>query len=138
MAPRTVTTLHGRQDLPDLQELYAAFPDVQLISISDAQRSPVPNANFVGTVHHGLPSNFCNRPSPPPEDTLRFSVRISPEKRVDRAIAVARAAGLLSPLIKTDPAVLKIMDPASAQGGVRRGISWVSDASFDTRAKRAG
>jgi len=44
----------------------------------------------------------------------------------------------VSPLIKTDPAVLKIMDPASAQGGVRRGISWVSDASFDTRAKRAG
>jgi hypothetical protein len=44
----------------------------------------------------------------------------------------------LSTLIKTDPAVLKIMDPASAQGGVRHGISWVSDASFDTRAKRAG
>ena len=94
MAHRTVTTLHGRQDLPDLQELYAAFPDMPLISISDAQRSPVPNANFVGTVHHGLPLKLLQPTFTPGGGYLAFLGRISPEKRVDRAIAVARAAGL--------------------------------------------
>jgi glycosyltransferase involved in cell wall biosynthesis len=94
MAHRTVTTLHGRQDLTDLQELYAAFPDMPLISISDAQRSPVPNANFVGTVHHGLPLELLQPTFTSGGGYLAFLGRISPEKRVDRAIAVARAAGL--------------------------------------------
>jgi glycosyltransferase involved in cell wall biosynthesis len=94
MSHRTVTTLHGRQDLPDLQELYAAFPEMPLISISDAQRSPVPNANFVGTVHHGLPFELLRPTFTRGGGYLAFLGRISPEKRVDRAIAVARAAGL--------------------------------------------
>src|SRR5256885_2573796 len=51
----TLTTLHGRQDLPDLQKLYVAFPEMPLVSISNAQRGPIPNAHFVGTVYHGLP-----------------------------------------------------------------------------------
>ena len=55
MAHRTVTTLHGRQDLPDLHHLYRGFPDMPLVSISNAQRAPIPDANFVGTVYHGLP-----------------------------------------------------------------------------------
>src|SRR5215468_9101435 len=55
---RTLTTLHGRQDLPDLQVLYAAFPDMPLVSISNAQRNPIAGANFVGTVYHGLPSDL--------------------------------------------------------------------------------
>ena len=54
-AGRTVTTLHGRQDLPDLKLLYAGFPDMPLVSISDAQRLPIADANFAGTVLHGLP-----------------------------------------------------------------------------------
>ena len=55
IAGRTVTTLHGRQDLPDLLPLYLGFDDMPLVSISNAQRRPVPNANFAATVYHGLP-----------------------------------------------------------------------------------
>ena len=58
MANRTVTTLHGRQDLPDLKPLYLGFPEMPLISISDAQREPVLKANFVATVHHGIPPDL--------------------------------------------------------------------------------
>jgi len=57
-ASRTVTTLHGRQDLPDLKHLYAGFPEMRLVSISDAQREPIPDANFAGTVYHGLPTDL--------------------------------------------------------------------------------
>jgi hypothetical protein len=55
MANRTVTTTHGRQDLPDLKALYVGFADMPLVSISDSQRRPMPHANFVATVHHGIP-----------------------------------------------------------------------------------
>ena len=58
MADRTVTTTHGRQDLPDLKPLYIGFCDMPLVSISNAQRRPVANANFVATVHHGIPANL--------------------------------------------------------------------------------
>ena len=93
MARRTVTTLHGRQDLPDLHHLYRGFPDMPLVSISNAQRAPIPDANYVGTVYHGLPRDLT--PTLDPRGGyLAFLGRISPEKRVDRAIAIARAAGL--------------------------------------------
>jgi glycosyltransferase involved in cell wall biosynthesis len=88
-----VTTLHGRLDLPELGELYTEFADMPVVSISDAQRRPVPNANWVGTVYHGLPLDLyrcCDRPG----DYLAFIGRISPEKRVDRAVEIARRAGL--------------------------------------------
>ena len=58
IAGRTVTTLHGRQDLPDLLPLYLGFDDMPLVSISNAQRRPVPNANFAATVYHGLPADL--------------------------------------------------------------------------------
>jgi glycosyltransferase involved in cell wall biosynthesis len=93
MARRTVTTLHGRQDLPDLHHLYRGFPDMPLVSISDAQRAPIPDANFVGTVYHGLPRDLTLTLEPR-GGYLAFLGRISPEKRVDRAIAIARAVGL--------------------------------------------
>ena len=89
-----VTTLHGRQDLPDLTALYAAFPAMPLVSISNAQRRPVPEANFVGTVAHGLPRRPLTFTPQPRGGYLAFIGRISPEKRVDRAIAIARATGL--------------------------------------------
>jgi glycosyltransferase involved in cell wall biosynthesis len=94
MAQRTVTTLHGRQDLPDLRHLYTGFPDMPLVSISNAQRAPVPNANFVATVYHGLPSDLHTATLEPRGGYLAFLGRISPEKRVDRAIKIARAVGL--------------------------------------------
>jgi glycosyltransferase involved in cell wall biosynthesis len=87
-----LTTLHGRLDLPDLPPLYQEFGDMPVISISDAQRRPLPFANWLGTVHHGLPENlFTFREQP--EDYLVFLGRISPEKRVDRAIEIARRTG---------------------------------------------
>jgi len=94
MAGRTLTTLHGRQDLPDLAPLYLGFPEMPLVSISDAQRRPVPNANFIATIHHGIPANLHYPTFEPRGGYLAFLGRISPEKRPDRAIQIARAAGI--------------------------------------------
>ncbi|MGD9803075.1 MAG: glycosyltransferase family 4 protein [Hyphomicrobiaceae bacterium] len=91
---RTVTTLHGRQDLADLQQLYIGFPDMPLVSISNAQRLPIPDANFAGTVYHGLPADLLKPTRHGRGGYLAFLGRISPEKRVDRAIEIARAVGL--------------------------------------------
>lgn len=87
-----VTTLHGRLDLPDLPRLYAEYDDEPIVSISNAQRIPLPGACWVRTIHHGLPRNlFSAREAP--GDYLAFVGRISPEKRVDRAIEMAQRVG---------------------------------------------
>ena len=91
---RTLTTLHGRQDLADHMLFYRRFSDMPLVSISDAQRKPLPSANFVATVHHGLPVDLLTPNFDPRGGYLAFLGRISPEKRPDRAIAIARQAGL--------------------------------------------
>ncbi len=96
VAARTVTTLHGRLDLEDLPAAYARWPRYPLVSVSDAQRAPLPGANWLATVHHGLPASllpFSETPTPR-EPCLAFLGRICPEKRLDRAIAVARRTGL--------------------------------------------
>jgi len=92
-AARTLTTLHGRQDLGDLKPFYSRFGDMPLVSISDNQRKPLPHANFVATIHHGIPADL-HRPSFKQGSYLAFLGRISPEKRPDRAIRIARAAGI--------------------------------------------
>ncbi len=85
-----VTTLHGRLDLEELGPLYREFRDMPVVSISDAQRPPLPEAGWIATIHHGLPPDlFTFHPSP--GTYLAFIGRISPEKRVDRAIAIATA-----------------------------------------------
>jgi glycosyltransferase involved in cell wall biosynthesis len=94
IAGRTVTTLHGRQDLPDLLPLYLGFDDMPLVSISNAQRRPVPEANFAGTVHHGIPARLHHGTAEARGGYLAFLGRISPEKRPDRAITMARALGI--------------------------------------------
>lgn len=94
IAGRTVTTLHGRQDLPDLLPLYLGFGDMPLVSISNAQRRPVPNANFVETVYHGIPKALHRATTDVRGGYLAFLGRISPEKRPDRAISIARALGI--------------------------------------------
>src|SRR6266480_4574882 len=91
IANRTVTTLHGRQDLHDLKPLYVGFSDMPLVSISNAQRKPIPNANFVATVYHGIPAQLLKPNYRPRGNYLAFLGRISPEKRPDRAIRIARA-----------------------------------------------
>jgi len=94
IANRTVTTLHGRQDLHDLKPLYVGFSDMPLVSISNDQRGPVANSNFVATVYHGIPANQ-HRPSYNPRGGyVAFLGRISPEKRPDRAIRIARKLGI--------------------------------------------
>jgi glycosyltransferase involved in cell wall biosynthesis len=94
MANRTVTTLHGRQDIPDLKPLYLGFSNMPLVSISDAQREPVPKANFVATVLHGIPSDLFAPTFSPRDGYVAFLGRISPEKRPDRAIRIARTLGI--------------------------------------------
>ena len=94
IAARTVTTLHGRQDLPDLPPLYFGISELPLVSISHAQREPIPHANFAATVHHGLPVDLHKPVFSPGGGYVAFLGRISPEKRPDRAIEIARAVGV--------------------------------------------
>ena len=88
-----LTTLHGRLDLPELKPVYGCFDGVPLVSISDSQREPLADANFIATVHHGLPERLLMPQRVKPE-YLAFLGRICPEKRVDRAIRIARQAGI--------------------------------------------
>jgi len=94
IAERTVTTLHGRLDLPDLQPVFREFAEMPLVSISDDQRAPMPPVRWLGTVHHGLPPGLCRFTAEPASGYLAFLGRISPEKRPDRAIEIARRAGM--------------------------------------------
>ncbi len=94
MANKTVTTLHGRQDLPDNRALYFGFDTFPLVSISDDQRRPLPHANYAATIHHGIPKKLLDPNYATKEGYLAFLGRIAPEKRPDRAIAIARAAGM--------------------------------------------
>jgi glycosyltransferase involved in cell wall biosynthesis len=88
-----VTTLHGRLDIPDLIPVYDRFRDIPVISSSNAQRKPLPWANWAGTIYHGLPPDLF-RFQPNPGTYLAFLGRISPEKRADRAIEIAKRAGI--------------------------------------------
>lgn len=93
-ADRTMTTLHGRLDLAELQPFYRAFPRLPLISISNTQRRPMPPVNWLGTIYHGLPHDLLAFNPAPREGYLAFLGRISPEKRPDRAIEIAARTGL--------------------------------------------
>jgi len=118
----TVLTLHGRLDISDVHPVYRAFPHVAFCSISTAQRAPVPDVSWAATVHHGLPRDLYR--FGPGGGYLLFVGRISPEKKPDAAIRIARAAGL--PLViaaKVDPADRAywetVVQPLVAQPGVR-------------------
>jgi len=88
-----LTTLHGRLDIPEFKEIYETFPDAPFVSISDAQRRPIPRLNWVRTVLHGMPADLLT-PQPVKQDYAAFLGRISPEKGVDKAIRIAGKAGL--------------------------------------------
>lgn len=93
-AHKVITTLHGRLDLKDLSQAYKRWPQFQLVSISDHQRHPLPDANWIATVPHGFPADlykYCARPS---GDYFAFLGRISPEKCPDLAIRLAQHTGI--------------------------------------------
>lgn len=125
-AAKTVTTLHGRLDLPGIEPLYREFAEMPLVSISESQRAPLPGAYWVGTVHHGLPREVC--PLNPAVNSrsgyLAFLGRVSQEKGLDKAIEVARRAGMrLRIAAKVDRAderyfrssIAPLLDDAEAQ-----------------------
>ncbi len=87
-----LTTLHGRLDLPEHQPVFTTFKS-PVVSISNAQRRPVPQANWVGTIHHGLPEKLLT-PQPARSSYLAVLGRIAPEKGVDRAIKIAMRCGI--------------------------------------------
>ena len=88
-----VTTMHGRLDLPELQPVFNTFNKVPVVSISDSQRRPLPQANFIRTILHGLPEKLLT-PQPGTRDYLAFLGRICPEKGIDKAMRIARATGM--------------------------------------------
>lgn len=88
-----VTTLHGRLDLPEHQPVFNTFSSVPVVSISNSQRRPVPQANWIRTIHHGLPETLLT-PRPVKPGYLAVLGRIAPEKAVDRAIRIAKRCGI--------------------------------------------
>jgi glycosyltransferase involved in cell wall biosynthesis len=105
-----VTTVHGRLDLPDFAPFFEEFPEVPLVSISDSQRAPLPSNNWQATVYHGLPADLYDV-SAGGGRYLAFLGRISPEKRVDRAIEIAQRAGIkLKIAAKIDPTNKEYME----------------------------
>ena len=88
-----LTTLHGRLDLPEHQPVFTTFSAIPVISISNAQRRPVPQANWVHTIHHGVPEKLLT-PRPVTPSYLAVLGRIAPEKGVDRAIKIAIRCGI--------------------------------------------
>jgi glycosyltransferase involved in cell wall biosynthesis len=95
LSTKSVTTLHGRLDIPDLVPLHREYQKMRTIAISKAQRSSLQCANWVGTVHHGMPVDLFKPPDLNQEGRyLAFLGRISPEKGLDRAIEIARRVGM--------------------------------------------
>jgi glycosyltransferase involved in cell wall biosynthesis len=110
MAHKVLTTLHGRQDLPELPALYRAFPHMPLVSISNHQREPVPPVNWMGTVYHGLPETLLQE-GRGEGDYLAFLGRICADKGPLEAIEIARRAGMtLKVAAKVDPADRQYFD----------------------------
>src|SRR6516164_9350367 len=136
IADRTVTTLHGRQDLHDLKPLYIGFSDMPLVSISKAQREPIANANFVATVYHGIPVHLLKPTYKPRGGYVAFLGRICPEKRPDRAIRIAQALGIpikiAAKIDKVDEAYFRA---AIAPLLNQPGVEYVGE--IDERAKSA-
>jgi glycosyltransferase involved in cell wall biosynthesis len=105
-----LTTLHGRLDIPDLQPLFNIFREQAVVSISNSQRVPLPQANWIGTVYHGLPENLHNIGGGE-GNYLAFMGRISPEKGVDKAIEIAVRSGVpLKIAAKVDKADLEYFE----------------------------
>ena len=131
----SLTTLHGRLDVPDILPLMRSMPDTPLVSISDAQRRPLPDANWLGTAYNAIPADL-HAYSATPDDYAVFVGRISPEKRVDRAIAIARRAGVpLKVAAKVDPVDRAYFDQVVAPLLQGDGVEFLGE--IDEHAKGA-
>ena len=131
-----MTTLHGRLDLPDLIPVYEMFPTMPVVSISDAQRAPLPWLNWLGTVYHGLPEDLYTFRETP-GTYLAFLGRIAPEKGVDQAIAIAQQAGMpLKIAAKVDRADREyfrdVVQPLLKQHALVEYVGEVGDREKDT------
>jgi glycosyltransferase involved in cell wall biosynthesis len=118
----SVTTLHGRLDLPELPALYGLYGDLPVVSISNSQRAPLPQANYVATILHGLPQDLLAK-GPGTGGYLAFLGRISPEKAPDAAIRIAARAGMrlkiAAKVDKVDEEYFKTtIEPLLSQGHV--------------------
>jgi glycosyltransferase involved in cell wall biosynthesis len=139
LAGKTLTTLHGRQDLPDLLPMYRAFPDMPLVSISDSQRGPISGSNFAKTIYHGLPLDMLRPNYDPRGGYLAFLGRISHEKRPDRAIAIASALGLrLKIAAKVDKADEAYFREVIAPMLDRPGVEFVGEINDREKVKFLG
>ena len=132
-----LTTLHGRLDLPEHQPLFATFSSAPIISISDAQRRPIPHAGWVKTIYHGLPEKMLT-PQPGKQQYLAFLGRIAPEKRVDRAIRIARECGIpLKIAAKVDRVDQRILRRADQADDRRAATSNISARSPTGRSRNS-
>ncbi|HEV2319300.1 MAG TPA: glycosyltransferase family 4 protein [Verrucomicrobiae bacterium] len=123
-----ITTLHGRQDIPNLQNLYREFDDEPLVSISNRQRLPLPGANWQATVYHGLPEKLY-RLNQTPGHYLAFLGRISPEKRVEDAIELSKRTGIpLKIAAKVDKADREYFDTV-VKPLLHKGVEFIGEIS---------
>ncbi len=128
-----LTTLHGRLDLPEFAAVYRMFPKVPLISISNNQRTPVPDLGWAATVYHGMPQYLLTpQPVSGERDYFAFLGRISPEKGIERAIRIAQACGVTlkvaAKVDKADEEYFKSdVEPLLSTGGVEF-IGEINDA----------
>jgi glycosyltransferase involved in cell wall biosynthesis len=133
-----VTTLHGRLDLPDLAAVYREFQDMPVVSISDAQQALLPEASWLKTVYHGLPASLF-RPGSGDGGYLAFLGRISPEKRVDRAIEIARRSGRkLRIAAKVDRADIEYFERQIRPLLALPHVEWVGEITEDEKERFLG
>lgn len=133
-----LTTLHGRLDLPELQAVYDCFGDMPVVSITNSQRAPLPQARWLGTVLHGLPVDllsFTEKPS----NYFAFVGRVSPEKRVDRAIEIATALGVpLKIAAKVDRADQEYHEREIVPLLDRPGVEFIGEIGDDEKSSFLG
>src|SRR5689334_14127444 len=138
-AARSVTTVHGRLDLKDLPTVYARWPAFPLVSISDSQRRPLPRANWLGTVPHGLPHGLYPFYERPQGGYLAFLGRLASEKRPDRAIRLAQATGMpLRIAAKVDTADQAYFEKFIAPLLREPGIEFIGEIGDDRKADFLG
>jgi glycosyltransferase involved in cell wall biosynthesis len=138
-ADRSVTTIHGRLDLKDLPGVYGRWPEFPLVSVSDAQRRPLPRANWLGTVSHGLPCEQYPFREHPQGGYLAFLGRLAAEKRPDRAIRLAQAVGVpLRIAAKVDTTDQQYFEKAIAPLLREPGIEFIGEIGEDRKAQFLG